>query len=327
MKLINTLSILIFLFIAVACSSESDSVMNDIDNKGDVPTSKEVVAAFNISLTGNSIQTRSEGGEEYKDAEGNLVQNAQDSEKNITNCFIAAVSEDKVLSSFEATDLSSIKMLVKISDTYQPTLTFVAITNVSESTITDLLSKSSFSSIKNVTLTESPDALVKFGYKEITEYTIDDKKIDITIPLTQRTAAVELESFKVNGKDAVVKSLELVNIKSETLVDGEKETGKYTSSIKRIPDSESYAGVRLYAYENTTEKATALKITYIDENDVEFYRTYEIKTGEYKKILAGKLYKLSVSISPSKNDINFVVKDWHKNVVNVGDENGNVMPN
>lgn len=317
MKLINTLSILIFLFIAVACSSESDSVMNDIDNKGDVPASKEVVAAFNISLTGNSIQTRSEGGEEYKDA--------QDSEKNITSCFIAAVSGDKVLSSFKAADISSIKMLVKISDTYQPALTFVAITNVSENTITELLSQSSFSSIKKVTLTESPDALVKFGYKEITEYTIDDKKTDITIPLTQRTAAVELESFQVNGKEAVVKSLELVNIKSETQVDGEKTTDQYTSSIKTINDS--YAGVRLYAYENTTEKATALKITYIDENYVEFYRTYEIKTGEYKKILAGKLYKLSVSISPSKNDINFVVKDWHKNVVNVGNENGNVMPN
>lgn len=313
MKLINTLSILIFLFIAVACSSESDSVMNDIDNKNDAPASKEVVAAFNISLSGQAIQSRSVNGE---------TEGANSEESEIKNCFIAAVSENgTVLCSFTSDNPSDIKMLVKVSETYQPALTFVAITNVSDDTITELLSKQTLSSIKNVTLTESPDALVKFGCEEITEYTINDKKTDITIALTQRTAAVELESFLVDGQSVVVKSLELVNVKSKTLVEGEKSTEEYISSVKSI--DKNYAGIRLYAYENTTDNATALKITYVDNNGVDLYRTYEIKTGENKKILAGKLYKLEVSISPSNNDINFTVKDWHLNTINIGD----IMPN
>lgn len=309
MKLINTLSILIFLFLAVACSSESDSVMNDIDNTNDAPASKEVVAAFNISLTGNSTQTRANDNED-----------ATDAEKKITSCFIAAVSEDQVLSSFKATDPSSINMLVKISDAYQPTLTFVAITNISEATITELLGKSTLSSIKEVTFTESPENLVKVGYSTISDYTLNDKKTDITIALTQRTASVELESFSVNGKEAAVQSLELVNVKSETLVKGEKSTDKYLSLAKSIEDG--YKGVRLYAYENTSEQHTALKINYIDENGVSLSRTYEIKTDDIAQVVAGKLYKLSVKISPSENDLTISVKDWRLNRINIGE----IMP-
>ena len=44
MKIINTLSVLFFLLFAVACTSESDTIMNDIDKE--VETTTEKVAVF-----------------------------------------------------------------------------------------------------------------------------------------------------------------------------------------------------------------------------------------------------------------------------------------
>ena len=57
MKIINTLSVLFFLLVAVACSSEGDTIMNDIDKE--VEASSEAVAFFDIALANDGIDTRS----------------------------------------------------------------------------------------------------------------------------------------------------------------------------------------------------------------------------------------------------------------------------
>ena len=56
MKIINTLSVLFFLLFAVACTSESDTIMNDIDKE--VETTTEKVAVFDISFMSNVIDTK-----------------------------------------------------------------------------------------------------------------------------------------------------------------------------------------------------------------------------------------------------------------------------
>lgn len=313
MKLINTLSIFIFLFIAVACSSESDSVMNDIENKNEVPASKEVVAVFNISLSGQAIQSRS------ADAE---PEDANPKESEIKNCFIAAVSENgTVLCSFTSNNPSDIKMLVKVSDTYQPVLTFVAVANVGDQAMNDLLQSKNLSSIEKVTLTETPETLVKVGFNKVNSYSISEgNKTDITIPLTQRTAAVELASLIVDDNNVVVESLELVNVKNNTKVKGEGTADYIASSILTIHDN-NYTSARLYAYENTSDTKTAIKIIYTYKGVV-YDRTYTIKTDKIEKILSGKLYKLDVKISSSSAAIEFEVKDWTLNEINLGTIDG-----
>ncbi|WP_304247854.1 hypothetical protein [Parabacteroides gordonii] len=340
MKLINTLSILIFLFIAVACSSESDSVMNDLDNKNEVPTSSEAVAAFNISLTGQSIQTRGEDDTKPTDNEG-----------KVSNCFIAAVSNEgtnqgNVLCSFTSETLKDnrdIKMLVKVSDSYKPALKFIAVVNC-KIEFDELLKCKTLSDIESVTLVEDVNnkddkELVKVGTYEVqaTDYEITEEGVtkikNIEIPVFQRAAAIELSSLKVDGEDVFVRSLTLSNIKGSTLVMGEKITdiAYLSKTINDIykPSSAPLTTDRLYAYENTGEQKTTLKIVYSKYEDngkagsVEYERSYTIKTSGHEEVIAGKLYKLNVTISSAGGDnVKFTVADWKFNSVDLGDVQG-----
>ena len=134
MKIINTLSVLFFLLVAVACSSESDTIMNDIDRE--VESSTERVAIFNVSFMSDATQTKSSGAE---DVEGGIE--AIGSEASISNCFIAVLNEkdEVVASSFyygdsftQSDNTTTIKdrMIVKVSADELPALRFLAVTNL-----------------------------------------------------------------------------------------------------------------------------------------------------------------------------------------------------
>lgn len=343
MKLINTISILFFLFIAAACSSETDSIMNDVDNKNEAPTSSEAVAAFNISLTGQNIQTRGEDIE---------TENGGDNEGKVSNCFIAAVSNEgtdkgNVLCSFTSETLRDnpeIKMLVKVSDSYKPALKFVAVVNCKKE-FDDLLKCKTLSDIEAVTLVEDLNdkedrELVKVGTYEVktADYELTEEGVtkikDIVIPVFQRAAAIELSSLKVDGEDVYVRSLTLSNIKGNTLVKGEKKTGVYLSKTNEVnkKSDNPLTTDRLYAYENTGDQKTTLKIVYSKYNTdgygksepegVEYERSYTIKTNGVESVLAGKLYKMDVNILFSSADILFEVKDWTLNEINLGTIDG-----
>lgn len=349
MKLINTISILFFLFIAVACSSETDPIMNDLDNKNEAITSTETVAAFNISLTGQNIQTR---GEEVEKEEG------RNNEDKVSNCFIAAVSNEgsekgKVLCSFTSEDLRNdpdIKMLVKVSDSYKPALKFIAVVNC-KIEFDELLKCKTLSEIEAVTLVEDPNdvhsehnkELAKVGTYEVqaADYEVTEEGVtkikNIEIPVFQRAAAIELTSLKVDGEFVCVKSLTLSNIKGSTLVKGEKTTDiTYLSTTINNINKSSIAPLStdcLYAYENTGEQKTTMKIVYSKYEDngkgggtpgsVEYERSYTIKTGAKEEVIAGKLYKLDVTISSASGDkVKFTVADWKFNSVNLGDVQG-----
>lgn len=357
MKTINTLSILFFLLIAVACSSESDSIMNDIDKE--VAGSTERIAMFDFTFSGKNIQTRGSDVSEGGSQPANVTTST---EATISNCFIAALNENgKVLASFfYSTNFLSQKenvatinehMILKVPAGKLPTLRFYAVTNLYDDSKNELLACTSLGAIEQVTLNdETPNQLVKVGIsEELNNYktspSIDahggnDGCTSVTINVFQRSAAIELAEFKVIGADneeikAVVESLQLINRKEKAKVVGEVEGAVTNSSAIFKPGDENemdptgdgvyntYKDIRFYAYDNSSQdNKTSLKITY-NVNGVSYDRTYTIKTpGKGEVIVGGNLYQLHVTIKNVSEDIYFDVKDWVPYTINLGDIEG-----
>lgn len=348
MKTINTLSILFFLLIAVACSSESDSIMNDIDKE--VAGSSERIAMFDFTFSGKNIQTR---GSEVSEDGSQLANVTTSTEATISNCFIAALNENgEVLASFfystnslsQKEDVATINehMILKVPADKLPALRFYAVTNLYDESKKMLLACASLDAIKQVTLNdETPNQLVKVGISdELNSYktspSIDahdenDGCTSVTINVFQRSAAIELAEFKVIGADneeieAVVESLQLINRKEKAKVVGEVEGAVTNSSAIFKPGDgvyNTYKDIRFYAYDNTSlENKTSLKITY-KVNGVSYDRTYTIKTpGKGEAVVGGNLYQLHVTIKNVSEDIYFDVKDWVPYTINLGDIEG-----
>ena len=364
MKIINTLSVLFFLLFAVACTSESDTIMNDIDKE--VETTTEKVAVFDISFMSNVIDTKasvSEDDTESKDNEARVAENA------ISNCFIAALdAENNVVSSFvyegkedftQNGNIATINnhMIIKVPANTPPTLRFYAVANLyiteqyTSSIKGELLGCKTLSAIQEVVFNdEAPTVLVKVGCSEAysnykTGTSINsDTYTEVTIPVTQRSAAIELAEFKVVDsnkneiKEVVVKSLQLLNMKEKAKVGGEyedsnknkpQESCRYHLEDDCVNESgyhfSSFKDIRIYAYDNTSDAKTSLKIDYT-VNGVFYSRTYTIKTpatnGYTESVVGGKLYQLYVTVGAVSEDIQFKVNDWIPNKIDLGEIEG-----
>lgn len=199
--------------------------------------------------------------------------------------------------------------------------------------------------------------------KETVSSDNDSECNSIVIPVNQVTSAVLLESFKIrrNGADnnlqnvidARVKSVELINLKNKTYLNSdlkvEDASDNYTTTVGAVSIGDKYTyhkdfntnsnlkyehinQIRFYTYRNETQTdafKTALRVVYtLEEGGAEYTKTFTIKTpdgsGDYsEKVAAGKLYKLSVTVSESSGDnIQYVVKDWIPNKIDLGDING-----
>lgn len=363
MKTINTISVLFFLLIAMACSSEGDTIMNDIDNG--VAASSEKVAIFDFSFSGDVLQTKSSS----TVANGNSPADIETStEASISNCYIAAIDESgNVLASYfyevltQDGYLATVNehMIIKVPATKQPGLRFFAVANLFENSKDKLLACKALSNIDKVLLEdESPNILVKTGISEVisaysTSESLKDNKHsiedcvcnNITIPVYQRAAAIELAEFNVidserNPVAASVKSLQLLWAKRVTYVKGEYSNSSpndyYASSDLVSPNDVNgkhpsgegpiygtYDKIRFYAYDNSSsDYETALKINYI-VNGVDYERTYAIKTPDKgNAVVGGNLYQLHVTISNVSEEVNFKIADWIPNTINVGEING-----
>ena len=241
MKAINTLSVLIFFLVAVACSSESDTIMNDIDKE--VATTSEVYASVDFSFitTRTGATTKASSSVEAGDAE-----TATDTESSISNCYIAVFeysgnAAGKYLGS-RSYDYKEIMvgtsgyemkggLIFKIPEevSERKDLLFVAIANVNPGTI-PTSGEMTYSRLMGLTLTENPTVLVKVGEIKLEkndagDYLLDGKKCiqisknildlgkdatkaessvsyaNVVIPVKQRTAAIMLKSFTLK-KDA-----------------------------------------------------------------------------------------------------------------------------
>lgn len=234
MKAINTLSVLFFLFIAVACSSESDTIMNDLDK--DVQGVSEMYASVDFSFltTQTGVATKASGD----------VKEATETERSISNCYIAVFEyangvAGKFLGSrsYGSSDIEAESSIYKMNGGIifkipenindREDLLFVAIANVNAGTI-PATGEMTYDRLMNLQLTENPTALVKVGEKKLSkgqngDYASDGKHYiqisknvldfdnptksgatvsyaNLEIPVKQRTAAIMLKSFEVKRK-------------------------------------------------------------------------------------------------------------------------------
>lgn len=193
MKAINTLSVLIFFLVAVACSSESDTIMNDIDKE--VATTSEVYASVDFSFitTRTGATTKASSSAVADEAE-----TATDTESSISNCYIAVFeysgsAAGKYLGSrfYESGQIQSLTsssyemnggLIFKIPENVseRKDLLFVAIANVNNGTI-PTSEEITYSRLMGLTLTENPTVLVKVGEIKLEknddgDYLLDSKK-------------------------------------------------------------------------------------------------------------------------------------------------------
>lgn len=233
-----------------------DDILNDVDTKGSDTNIADTEAVFSISLSGNGPMTKA-GEKEDPNIDTST-------EASISNCFVAIIEGENVLSSywFKTADLQAssesftteIKrhMIVKVPSKNPPTLSAYAVANLNEETASRLLACNTLSGIKNVELAEPPTLLVKVGEQPIGAYmttsqlaTHDDANCNkVTIPVSQRAAAFELASFKVvdaskkkvNGQYPEVKNVEVVSVQMLNIKQSAKVVGEYGDSFLDMTD-------------------------------------------------------------------------------------------
>ena len=255
MKIKNILALLCFLCIGVSCSMEDD-ILNNVDMGGVGTNIANTEAVFAFSLSGNSSMTKA----------GEITENPNDvtsTESSISNCFVAIIKDDNVLSSYwyATSDLQTSSesfttdierhMIVKVPSD-KPALTAYAVANLTQTTADKLLACTTIAGIRDVELAE-PNFLVKVGEQPIGSYktttqlaTHDDVNCNkITIPVSQRVAAFELASFKVvdtskekvDGEYPVVPNVEVVSVQMLNIKLSAKVVGEYGSSFSGVDDN------------------------------------------------------------------------------------------
>ena len=324
MKLKNILSVLCFLFIAVACSMEDD-IMNDVDKE--IQTSSEVYATLGVSLATDGIQTRSA---EYGDEE-----EAIGGENTVTNCYVAVFEKEskryltsrlyqggkEIISGSENQNLYNLgkSLVFKVSAKKEEhkDLLFVAVAhmNTVDYGETSSISKgiqniTDYSQLMNFVLAEDPTVLVKVGtliieakdfetYMNISSSMIDEDGnalqglTPIRIEVKQRAAAVMLESFKMerlNVKlDVTVESIQLLNMVTSTNVEGYDKNLSFEDSVIRTINETDQEGNIIHREDLFKER---------------FY-TYEypvVKTTK-TKLRIGYSYKLNGKVETGFSEI------------------------
>lgn len=338
MKALNILSVLFFLLVATACSSESDTIMNDIDKE--VETASEVYASFGVSLAASDIQTRA--GEETEAANKN--------ESTVKNCYIAVFEErGKLLGSklYNGSDIEVSKngytlnknIVFKVpANDERKDLTIVAVANISKS-ITGIQNLS-YNDLMNFTLTEDPGMLVKVGkldiasgdydsYMTISSSMYPEEVTPITIEVAQRSAAIELNELTIESSIGEVSNITVTAIQLKyknfsTKVDGYVENYSDISAQNEKVTTEKgeLKNYRLYTYSNkSTSTKTALYFEYsykLNGKTETGKCTFTIKTPDngqdVEQVEANHLYKLNVKITNgvATATIKCSTNDWNE---------------
>lgn len=275
MKAINRLSVLFFLFIAVACSSEDD-ILDGVETKApDNNIEAEAYAEFEFSLsTEATTQTRSAAIEDGVDSPSNLT-----TERSISSCYIAVIDEGGqiIASDFYSTynkgditfdkenNVSKIKKHITIKvhkGDKTPKLKFFAVANLQAKLEYDgidlkpvevdedgFITCTTLQGIQDKLISKSYiNIFVKQGFCEWPEgqellsrdYMLpDDKCNSIEIPVEQVTAAVQLQEFNIRtiGADGKETVISAPNrVKSVELINVKNKT--YLNQSMLVDDSE-----------------------------------------------------------------------------------------
>lgn len=351
MTLKNILSILSFLFIAVACSME-DEALPSSDTETSVEAQEVMV---NVNLAMNGISTK---GEALDD--GNVAPTGKESV--VSSAVVALVNaEGNIMMIRDAAGqinsdntLKDVKFLAKVADGVKA----IAIVNTKKAN--DYLNCRTLTDLNTVLeTTANQEYLVKVGeendifkdYNDGKTSTKDLNTLNIEIPVTQLAARVDLMGIKYT-KESVeseinsmkIISAQLINVNNNSLVYNTqnntmsgleaaintKSNGR--SEILNIDLQESewsgndpYAaevGKSLYtdySYTNTTvDSPVKIQITYSVNGEAPKTVDVTIDNGSVK---AGNLYRLYIGMKVKNNEIKTEVvcytKDWIKENINI----------
>lgn len=351
MKLKNILSVLGLLVIMISCSMDDEVVLNDIDKE--IQDNVEAYAYFDLNLVGEGSMTKSSSFGENE--------NPNENESSVHNCYLAifdAADTKPLLNSFYYVDGtvkpvsgeaytyslgSHFQIKVSKDESKRPDLIFVAIANINydEATINNgtsslatLKACKTYDALMAATIFENPTVLVKKGEKTIAknEYQTsssisnhDEYCTSVTIPVYQRSAAVELSEFIVKAKksDNTFEILEptdvtfnLYNVNLRTNVN---TAATDTHNIEEVVYNDTKKGDRLYTYENTTNKKTYMTVSYTLNGVRNTTKAFNIETPvngkDVEKVLANHLYKLNVEVINGVAQVKCVVGAWIENTI------------
>lgn len=384
MKIRSIISGLCLMLLAASCSMEDD-VLNEVGKA--VIEETDRYAEFDLSLLGGTLMTKATETEvpDEKNTTENVVnscyiaaflgdKNDLTSEsKIIASAFYSTYQKDAINSTkdpcvYTLGNHMILKVPVKSVDAAnKPKVTFVAIANIladGNQTKNDLegfmANCKTYGDILNQRITKTdPNIFVKVGSATISDYKVREKVLEectkdncteVDIPVSQLSAAILLEEFKVRiqtGTDqggpvyeevsnAEVKSVSLLNAVTSTYV-GKADPEMTLRSVGPIsvgdensfhpdyitvtpkPTYKAINDIRFYTYANKStdvDKQTALQVVYT-VNGVESTSTFKIKKDGVTDVgvQSGNIYKLYVTITNSVATLKLVVTDWKHNRV------------
>lgn len=348
MKIQNLLSVILLSILTISCSTD-ESVMNDIDKE--IQNNADAYAYFSFDLNASGVATKAATATDESTTDPN------EKENRVNNCYLAVFNADNdnlltshfykggeegdILPGKDNLTLLNTHITFKVSGN-KPNLRFVAITNLNynlDPDYSDIISLptlqncKTYSALMAAMIKENPTVLVKVGEQTLnasdygTSTSLNtNKPNNVIIPVSQRAAAIELESFVVRKRNGdVLTGLNVENVKVQlenlNMITTVKEG--FVSSFNEVGTIESWkAGEteasRLYTYANSNqENKTTLKISYTLDG-LQKTASYTIKTpangGYTEEVKANTLYKLNVTITNEVVDVtvNCYTNDWQE---------------
>lgn len=364
MKLLYVWLVVSMSLILSACSMENDTIMNDADKEN--PLETEGYASFYMSLNGYGAMKSSVSKPEEGTPETPSV-----AEESISTCYLAIFNADSkqlITSWFYGEQAGDIKPGAGNSPIYalnqhltfkvkevkgvKPDLIFVAIANVNlpaihgekESSLKTLQACTTYEALLQARIIEDPTVLVKVGETRIkgTDYCISSSLLEpdvllstVNIPVSQRSASVELADFSIKNRNAagvttdltsnvsdIWVNLENINLFTQVVGNDSKVEKTGHESVKFEYGKQEN---RLYTYANSTADKTTLTLSYKFKGEQK-YAAYTIKTptagnqlGYTEEVRANLLYKLHVTIINQVVDVTVkcYTLDWMNNEINV----------
>lgn len=349
MTLKNILSILSFLFIAVACSMEDDNLPSS-DTKASVEAQEVLV---NVNLAMNGISTKvaaSDDGDVAPAGKESVVSSAVVALVNAEGDIMMIRNAKGQIDSDNT--LKDVKFLTKVADGVKA----IAIVNTEKAN--DYLNCKTLKDLNSVLeTTANQEYLVKVGEKNdiFKDYdggktsTKDLNILNIEIPVTQLAARIDLMGikYKKDNESSEVNSVKIIsaqlmnvnnnshvyNIKDKTMSGLEATNIPSAATLKKMdisltegvwagndPDIEKVGNSLYtdYSYTNTTENPVKMQITYSVNNEEAKTVDVTIDNGTVK---AGNLYRLYIGMKVKNNEIKTEVvcytKDWIKENINI----------
>lgn len=307
------LTVVSFLLVAVSCSVENDTYMNNNNNveSSVVISDQEAYLSFNINANAvtKSISEPS----------------PSDTLSAVSSCSVVLFSNDNILAVMDDVtvvngELQNCSFLTKVRND----LRVAIIANTTQSfencpTMEDVCKKVQTQDDLE-TLVKYGEAAVSFGDVKGSASTKDAPKVTVNVTLHQLAAIVELASFNttfVEGakvEEVVITKVELRNANVNTYTDqkGCSKIETLTQTMEMNVKEFSKVNFRSYASNDVT-----LSITF-KVGDREYEKSYEINGG---LINSGYIYRLNVNMTLKAHDVNMNVElsvaDWTDNTISM----------